>query len=187
MAYQVIKALEGWPNVECIVAPYEVGALRGRQWVVLPIVKMGHGLYHDCDVQADAQLAYLCQNGHIGAVITEDSDLLTFACPRALFKADVDGTVEQVISPHSLVRCREERGGRYAMVAACLIASSSCRHLYNHLTHALLWFRSYTKTSSQASWGVWICPGLAPWISWLFASCQGVTTSLPSLAWASRR
>jgi 5'-3' exonuclease len=42
-------------GIECIVAPYE----------------------------ADAQLAYLALTGDVGAVITEDSDLLPYGCPTA--------------------------------------------------------------------------------------------------------
>lgn len=41
--------------------------------------------------EADAQLAYLCKAGTISAVITEDSDLLTYGCPRVIFKLDKDG------------------------------------------------------------------------------------------------
>jgi exonuclease 1 len=32
--------------------------------------------------EADAQLAFLALNGHVHAVITEDSDLLAYGCPR---------------------------------------------------------------------------------------------------------
>eukprot|EP00834_Sanchytrium_tribonematis_P000676 NODE_13_length_54415_cov_0.522424.p10 type:complete len:437 gc:universal NODE_13_length_54415_cov_0.522424:43026-44336(+) len=38
--------------------------------------------------EADAQLAYLCKNGHVDYVITEDSDLLAYGCPRVIFKLD---------------------------------------------------------------------------------------------------
>ena len=31
--------------------------------------------------EADAQLAFLCRNGHVSAVITEDADLLPYGCP----------------------------------------------------------------------------------------------------------
>jgi len=56
MAYQMIKVLQRM-NVKCIVAPYE----------------------------ADSQLAYLDKIGMINAVITEDSDLLTFGCSRVIY------------------------------------------------------------------------------------------------------
>ena len=53
MAQALILELQAY-EVEYIVAPYE----------------------------ADAQLAYLALNGVVHAVITEDSDLLVYGCPR---------------------------------------------------------------------------------------------------------
>ncbi len=32
--------------------------------------------------EADAQMAYLARRGDVWAVLTEDSDLLTYGCPR---------------------------------------------------------------------------------------------------------
>lgn len=56
------------PGVKYVVAPYE----------------------------ADAQLGFLFRNGHINAVITEDSDVLLFGCRRVIFKLDRDGTGQEV-------------------------------------------------------------------------------------------
>eukprot|EP00741_Cyanophora_paradoxa_P000306 tig00000403_g297.t1 len=67
MAYRWIRALRE-QNVEYLVAPYE----------------------------ADAQLAYLCRNGMVDAVLTEDSDLLAYACPWVLFKLDKQGNAKEV-------------------------------------------------------------------------------------------
>ena len=64
LARQFIAELRKFgPAVECIVAPYE----------------------------ADAQLAYLSHRDYIHAVITEDSDLITFGCKRILYKMDPTG------------------------------------------------------------------------------------------------
>ena len=41
--------------------------------------------------EADAQLAQLCRAGLVDGVISEDSDLLAFGCPRVLFKMDHSG------------------------------------------------------------------------------------------------
>lgn len=38
--------------------------------------------------EADAQLAHLARNGHVSAVLTEDSDLIAYACPCVLLKLD---------------------------------------------------------------------------------------------------
>eukprot|EP00877_Chromochloris_zofingiensis_P012929 jgi/Chrzof1/7890/Cz02g40050.t1 len=76
MAKQVIEALKE-RSVDFIVAPYE----------------------------ADAQMAYLARRGDVHAVITEDSDLLAYACPRVLFKLDKMGMGEQVIM-EDLMHCQ---------------------------------------------------------------------------------
>jgi len=67
MAYSLIRALRR-ENVEYIVAPYE----------------------------ADAQLAFLALNNFVDCIITEDSDMLAYGCPKVLFKMDKDGYGKQV-------------------------------------------------------------------------------------------
>ncbi|KAK9820784.1 hypothetical protein WJX74_002931 [Apatococcus lobatus] len=62
MAWHFIQALKG-VGVEYVVAPYE----------------------------ADAQMAYMALTGHVQGVITEDSDLLAYGCPRVLYKMDKNG------------------------------------------------------------------------------------------------
>lgn len=62
MAWQLIKALKS-TGIALIVAPYE----------------------------ADAQLAYLCREGIVDFVISEDSDLIPFGCQTILFKMDLNG------------------------------------------------------------------------------------------------
>jgi exonuclease-1 len=62
MALAFIKVLRK-ENVDVVVAPYE----------------------------ADSQLAYLTKIGYVDLVITEDSDLLAFGCPKVLFKMDENG------------------------------------------------------------------------------------------------
>ncbi|KAG9448978.1 hypothetical protein H6P81_008943 [Aristolochia fimbriata] len=72
MAYHLIQILRS-EDVEYVVAPYE----------------------------ADAQLAYLStlkeNQGGIEAVITEDSDLMTYGCKAIIFKMDQYGKGEEVI------------------------------------------------------------------------------------------
>lgn len=63
-----IQVIKHIPGVRYVVAPYE----------------------------ADAQLGFLARNGHIDAVITEDSDVLLFGCPRVVFKLDRDGAGQEV-------------------------------------------------------------------------------------------
>ncbi|GAB4818724.1 hypothetical protein N2152v2_005770 [Parachlorella kessleri] len=56
--------------------------------------------------EADAQMAYLALNGQVDVVITEDSDLLTYGCPRVFFKMDKSGDGEEV-ELRNLVHARE--------------------------------------------------------------------------------
>ena len=61
MAYTTLNGIrESYPDIECIVAPYE----------------------------ADAQLAYLSKIGYVDGVITEDSDLLPFGTHCIITKLD---------------------------------------------------------------------------------------------------
>ena len=41
--------------------------------------------------EADAQLAFLVQQGHCAAAISEDSDLLAYRCPATVYKLDMRG------------------------------------------------------------------------------------------------
>jgi exonuclease-1 len=47
--------------------------------------------------EADAQMAYLALQGDVHAVITEDSDLLVYGCPRVLYKLDKYGHGEEIL------------------------------------------------------------------------------------------
>ncbi|EJU02298.1 PIN domain-like protein, partial [Dacryopinax primogenitus] len=76
-AFQVIKALKS-EDVQYVVAPYE----------------------------ADAQMAYLENAGHVHGIITEDSDLLVFGCKDVLFKLDTDGQCKRVRRSR-LTKCKE--------------------------------------------------------------------------------
>ncbi|KAJ9523929.1 hypothetical protein QJQ45_022403, partial [Haematococcus lacustris] len=67
MAKQFIEALKE-VGVEFVVAPYE----------------------------ADAQMAYLALNGDVWAVVSDDSDLLAYGCPRVLYKLDKMGNGEEI-------------------------------------------------------------------------------------------
>ncbi|CAI5483774.1 unnamed protein product [Closterium sp. Yama58-4] len=68
IAHQLIKVLRQ-EHVEYVVAPYE----------------------------ADAQMAFLCSSGLVHAVITEDSDLIAYSCPRVFFKMDPMGHGDEIV------------------------------------------------------------------------------------------
>lgn len=65
-------------NLEFVVAPYE----------------------------ADAQMAFLARTGYVRAVITEDSDMVAYQCPRILYKVDKNN-YGQEITYERLRECRE--------------------------------------------------------------------------------
>ncbi|KAI6703522.1 hypothetical protein NL676_012658 [Syzygium grande] len=62
MAHELIQVLKQ-ESISYVVAPYE----------------------------ADAQMTFLAVSKQVGAVITEDSDLIAFGCPRIIFKMDKFG------------------------------------------------------------------------------------------------
>jgi exonuclease-1 len=69
MAARLIHILrQKRPTVRCIVAPFE----------------------------ADAQLAYLCRNNIVDAVISEDSDTIPYGCTEVLFKLDREGFCQTI-------------------------------------------------------------------------------------------
>ena len=50
--------------------------------------------------EADAQMAFMCNQGLVDAVITEDSDMIAYACRRTLFKLDHrEGCVQELLFP----------------------------------------------------------------------------------------
>ncbi|KAL7324122.1 Rad2 nuclease [Mucor circinelloides] len=58
--------------------------------------------------EADAQLTHLAKTGKVDAVITEDSDLLAFGCPKIIYKMNLYGqgteiTMDQVINNENSV------------------------------------------------------------------------------------
>uniref|UniRef100_A0A7S0US38 Exonuclease 1 n=1 Tax=Polytomella parva TaxID=51329 RepID=A0A7S0US38_9CHLO len=67
-------------NISASMAKVVIEHLRdvGVDWIVAPY-------------EADAQMAFLALHNYVDIVITEDSDLLAYGCPRVLFKLDKDG------------------------------------------------------------------------------------------------
>ncbi|KJZ77155.1 hypothetical protein HIM_03476 [Hirsutella minnesotensis 3608] len=56
--------------------------------------------------EADAQLVYLERHGHIGGIISDDSDLLVFGAKRLFLKLDLNGDCIE-INRRDFSRCRE--------------------------------------------------------------------------------
>lgn len=82
MAALTIQALKAY-DVECIVAPYEADA----QLTFLAL--QGFPIF--CFFAPDEK-----SSGKIGAVVSEDSDLLPFGCQRVMYKMDKNGKGEEI-------------------------------------------------------------------------------------------
>ncbi|KAK9088246.1 hypothetical protein Scep_027328 [Stephania cephalantha] len=123
VAYELIQVLKQ-ENVDYVVAPYE----------------------------ADAQMTFLALSNFVDAVITEDSDLIAFGCPRIVFKMDKFG--QGVQFQYSMLQRNVEldfTGFTKQMVLEMCIFSG-CDYLQSlpgmglKRAHALIRrFRSYSK------------------------------------------
>ncbi|GAB2299048.1 hypothetical protein Dimus_033122 [Dionaea muscipula] len=58
---------------------------------LIQVLKQEHVYYIVAPYEADAQMTFLAINKLVDAVITEDSDLIPFGCPRIIFKMDKFG------------------------------------------------------------------------------------------------
>ncbi|KAH0789742.1 exonuclease 1 [Histomonas meleagridis] len=86
-------------NIEFIVAPYE----------------------------ADAQLAFLAYNHIVDIVITEDSDLLVYKCPRTVYKLEQNGNCH-LIELTKIFSIKEFSGMTHEMFVECCVLSG-CDYL----------------------------------------------------------
>ncbi|KRZ54182.1 Translation initiation factor IF-2, mitochondrial [Trichinella nativa] len=103
MIVNLIKAIKSIPNVDYLVAPYE----------------------------ADAQLAYLAQNGIAHLVISEDSDLIPFGCSKVLFKMDMlgNGVLYEKEKLHLAMSVPEKSFSFQNFRRSCIL--SGCDYLEN--------------------------------------------------------
>jgi len=70
MIYEAVKVLKA-SGVRFLISPYE----------------------------ADSQVAFLVRSGQVDFAVSEDSDLVCFACPRIAFKVKLDSTCEYLDTP----------------------------------------------------------------------------------------
>lgn len=121
--YNVLCAMQALKRdgVEFIVAPYE----------------------------ADAQMAYMALSGDVDAVITEDSDLLAYGCPKV---GDVGCSslcmrgFECITAAGDLCRRTSGELGRVASVCRC------CSRWTGQASARKLRWRTSTSTGSSTSW-----------------------------------
>jgi exonuclease-1 len=72
--------------------------------------------------EADAQLTYMANSGELDFVITEDSDLAVYGCPRIVFKFDpISMTGFELAHPINDAPAFKDMSGR-ACILACVLA-----------------------------------------------------------------
>ncbi|XP_076888189.1 exonuclease 1-like [Bidens hawaiensis] len=136
IAYELIQVLKK-ENISYVVAPYE----------------------------ADAQMTYLAISKHVDAVITEDSDLIPFGCPRIIYKMDKYG--QGVEFQYSKLQNNEELNftgfTKQMILEMCIL--SGCDYLQSlpgmglKRAHALIKkFKSYDKVIKHLKFSGIIVP-----------------------------
>ncbi|KAG5029554.1 hypothetical protein JHK87_013068 [Glycine soja] len=128
------KAVDISPQIACELIQQE-----NLQYIVAPY-------------EADAQMTFLAISGQVDAVITEDSDLIPFGCPRIIFKMDKFG--QGVQFQDSMLQKNKELSfegfNRQMLLEMCIL--SGCDYLQSlsgmglKRAHASIKkFRSYDK------------------------------------------
>ncbi|MED6109951.1 Rad2 nuclease [Stylosanthes scabra] len=74
---------------ECYQKAVDISPLIARE--LIQVLRQENVQYVVAPYEADAQMAFLAISGKVDAVITEDSDLIPFGCPRIIFKMDKFG------------------------------------------------------------------------------------------------
>ncbi|KAK9828537.1 hypothetical protein WJX72_000649 [[Myrmecia] bisecta] len=79
---------------ECYQRAVDITPLSAKRFI--EALKLAGVEFIVAPYEADAQMAYLAMNGLVDAVITEDSDLLPYGCPRVFFKMDKTGDGQEI-------------------------------------------------------------------------------------------
>ncbi|XP_058072363.1 exonuclease 1 isoform X4 [Magnolia sinica] len=119
---------------------------------LIQVLKVEKVDYVVAPYEADAQMAFLCLNKTVDAVITEDSDLIPFGCSRIIFKMDKFG--QGVEFRYSMIERNKEMNfsafTRQMLLEMCIL--SGCDYLHSlpglglKRAHALMRkFKSYDK------------------------------------------
>ncbi|CAL5214246.1 unnamed protein product [Lathyrus oleraceus] len=74
---------------ECYQKAVDISPLIARE--LIQVLKQENVQYIVAPYEADAQMTFLAISKQVDAVITEDSDLIPFGCPRIIFKMDKFG------------------------------------------------------------------------------------------------
>ncbi|GKU94313.1 hypothetical protein SLEP1_g7827 [Rubroshorea leprosula] len=119
---------------------------------LIQVLKQESVCYVVAPYEADAQMTFLALSKQVDAVITEDSDLIPFGCPRVIFKMDKFG--QGVEFKHSTLQQNKELSfsgfTKQMLLEMCIL--SGCDYLQSlpgmglKKAHALIKkFKSYDK------------------------------------------
>ncbi|XP_028755843.1 exonuclease 1-like isoform X2 [Neltuma alba] len=119
---------------------------------LIQVLKQENVPYLVAPYEADAQMTFLAASKQVEAVITEDSDLVPFGCPRIIFKMDKFG--QAVEFQHSMLQKNKELSfegfTRQMLLEMCIL--SGCDYLQSlpgmglKRAHAIIKrFKSYDK------------------------------------------
>ncbi|BAT73569.1 hypothetical protein LR48_Vigan01g038800 [Vigna angularis] len=112
---------------ECYQKAVDISPQVARE--LIQVLKQENVQYIVAPYEADAQLTFLAISGQVDVVITEDSDLIPFGCPRILFKMDKFG--QGVQFQYSMLQKNKELSfegfNRQMVLEMCIL--SGCDYL----------------------------------------------------------
>ncbi|KAF7840388.1 exonuclease 1 isoform X2 [Senna tora] len=135
---------------ECYQKAVDISPLIAAQ--LIQVLKQENVNYIVAPYEADAQMTFLAISKQVEAVITEDSDLIPFGCPRIIFKMDKLG--QGVEFQYSMLQKNKELSfegfNRKMLLEMCIL--SGCDYLQSlpgmglKRAHAIIKkFKSYDK------------------------------------------
>ncbi|XP_073225593.1 exonuclease 1 isoform X2 [Cicer arietinum] len=112
---------------ECYQKALDISPLIARE--LIQVLKQENVQYVVAPYEADAQMTFLAISRQVDAVITEDSDLIPFGCPRIIFKMDKFG--QGVQFEYSMLQKNKELNfegfNRQMLLEMCIL--SGCDYL----------------------------------------------------------
>ncbi|XP_045825675.1 exonuclease 1 isoform X1 [Trifolium pratense] len=112
---------------ECYQKAVDISPLIARE--LIQVLKQENVQYIVAPYEADAQMTFLAVSRQVDAVITEDSDLIPFGCPRIIFKMDKFG--QGVQFEYSMLQKNKELNfegfNRQMLLEMCIL--SGCDYL----------------------------------------------------------
>ncbi|KAB1221463.1 Exonuclease 1 [Morella rubra] len=135
---------------ECFQKAVDITPLIAHE--LIQVLKQENVAYVVAPYEADAQMTFLAVSKQVDAVITEDSDLIPFGCPRIIFKMDKFG--QGVEFQYSMLQQNKELSfagfTKQMLLEMCIL--SGCDYLQSlpgmglKRAHALIKkFKSYDK------------------------------------------